>query len=324
MTISAEMSLRATELRRSGGQKSRRRYRLRRAVVPYGMLTPAIVLFVAFLAAPVIYTMILSFQKVKIVGLGLGSGSRSTVFAGFANYAAALSDPELWASTGRVVVYGLILIFTLLGLALLFALLLDSRRTRATRFSRIGLFLPFAVPAVISSLMWGFLYLPGVSPLSYLMELAGLTAPSPLDDWPVVFAIANIGLWGGVGFNMLIIYTALRAIPSDIYEAARIDGASEVQIGLRIKIPLVVPSLILTSLFAMVGVLQVFTEPMLLQPLTNSISTTWSPLMKVYRDAFIKGDIHSAAATSIVIAAVTIVLSFIFLRVVQRRAFAQE
>jgi multiple sugar transport system permease protein len=322
MTTTDKMSLGATEPRRSG--KSRRRYRMRRTLVPYGMLTPAIVLFVAFLAAPIAYTLILSFQKVKIVGLGLGSGSRSTVFAGFANYANALSDPELWASTGRVAIYGLILIITLLGFALLLALLLDSRRTRATRFSRIGLFLPFAVPAVISSLMWGFLYLPGVSPLSYLMGLLGRKAPNPLDDWPVVFAIANIGFWGGVGFNMLIIYTALRTIPSDIYEAARIDGASEVQIGLRIKIPLVVPSLILTSLFAMVGVLQVFTEPMLLQPLTNSIATTWSPLMKVYRDAFIKGDIHSAAATSIVIAAVTIVLSFIFLRVVQRRAFAQE
>ena len=299
-------------------------YRARRVLQPYAMLSPAIILFLAFLAGPILYTVVLSFQKLEISGLGLGAGVRKTVFAGFSNYIDSLSDPALVESVGRVAVYGVILIPALLLLALLFALLVDSPRTRASRFSRIAIFLPVAVPAVISTLLWGFLYLPGVSPLSFLLGQVGLTAPNPLEDWPIVIAIANIGLWGAVGFNMVVIYTALRGIPSDIYEAARLDGANERQVALRIKIPLVVPSLILTGLFSMVGVLQVFTEPTLLQPLTNSIPTTWSPLMKVYRDAFIKGDINSAAATSVVIAAVTLSLSFIFLRVVQRRAFAQE
>jgi multiple sugar transport system permease protein len=74
----------------------------------------------------------------------------------------------------------------------------------------------------------------------------------------------------------------------------------------------------------MIATLQVFAEPTTLRPLTNTISTTWSPLMKVYRDAFTRDDIYSAAATSVVIALATFVLSFGFLRLVQRRAFAQE
>ena len=302
----------------------RRRSPWRKALVPYAMLAPGIVLFVVFMAAPILYTLFLSFQKEVVEGLGLGSGARSQVFAGVENYVTALSDPEFAASVGRVLVYGLILVPTMLGLALLFALLLDAKRTRAKGFSRISIFLPYAVPAVISSLLWGFLYLPAVSPFYWVFEQLGWDVPSLLSPGLVVFAIANIGLWGGVGFNMIVMYTSLKAVPSEIYEAATIDGASEVQIALRIKVPIIAPALVMTALFSMIATLQVFAEPTTLRPLTNSLSTSWSPLMLVYRDAFTRDDIYSAAATSIIIAIATFVISFFFLRVVQRRAFGQE
>lgn len=80
----------------------------------------------------------------------------------------------------------------------------------------------------------------------------------------------------------------------------------------------------MTFVFSLIATLQVFAEPTTLRPLSNSISTTWSPLMKVYRDAFIRDDIYSAAATSIIIAAATFILSFGFLRLVGNRAFNQE
>lgn len=295
-----------------------------RIAIPYAMLGPAIVLFVLFMAAPILYTVVLSFQEEKVSGLGLGPGDRTVGFAGLDNYISALADPEFGGSVLRVLLYGAILIPVVLGLAMLFALLLDSKRSRAVRFSRVAIFLPYAVPGVISSLLWGFLYLPKVSPFAYILNSIGVSSPNPLSSNLVLFAVANIGLWGGVGFNMIIIYTSLRSIPTEIYEAAKIDGASEVQIALRIKIPLVVPSLIMTALFSVIAVLQVFTEPTTLQPLTSSISSTWTPLMTVYSEAFVRNDIYSAAATSVVIAIGTFALSFLFLRVVQKRAFGQE
>nr|WP_203758095.1 sugar ABC transporter permease [Cellulomonas chitinilytica] len=282
------------------------------------------VLFALFLALPIGYALYLSLRTVKVSGLGLGKGARTEIWAGFTNYTAALTDPEFIASVVRVTLYGLLLVPTMLGLALLFALLLDSRRTCGKGVSKIAIFLPYAVPAVIASLLWGFLYLPGVSPFYYVFEKLGWDVPDILSAQWVVFAIANIGLWGGVGFNMLVIYTSLKSIPSELYEAARLDGASEIGIALRIKIPIAMPSLILTFLFSMVATLQVFAEPMTLRPLTNTISSTWSPLMKVYRDAFTRDDIYSASATSVVIAVATFVLSFGFLLLVQNRAFAQE
>jgi multiple sugar transport system permease protein len=293
-------------------------------MVPYAFLAPAIILFVLFFILPIGYTIFESLRKAKVSGLGLGRGSRSVVFAGLENYRVVFNDGEFWASVGRVLVYGAILVPVMLGLALLFALLLDAPRTRLRRFGRISIFLPYAVPSVIASLLWGFLYLPAVSPLHYLLDKFGLPKPDLLSPDTIMGSIANIGIWGGVGFNMLVIYTALRAIPRDLYESARIDGCSEFQIAWRIKIPQIVPALIMTMIFSTIATLQVFSEPTTLRPLTNSLSTTWSPLMKIYRDAFVRNDIHSAAAASIVLAVATLVVSFGFLRLVQSRAFAQE
>lgn len=298
--------------------------RRRRPLAAYGFLAPAIVLFVAFLALPICYAVYLSLRAVKVKGLGLGKGAREEVWAGLSNYSHALSDPDLAASVLRVGAYGLLVVPAMLGFALMFALLLDSPRTRAKGFSRLVIFLPYAVPAVISSLLWGFLYLPAVSPFHFAADQAGWTLPSPLSSGLVIYAIANIAVWGGVGFNMIVIYTALKAIPTDIYEAAKLDGCGEVAIAWRIKVPIVMPSLIMTFVFSLIATLQVFAEPTTLRPLTNTISTTWTPLMKVYRDAFTRNDLNSAAATSVVLAVATFVLSFGFLRLVQNRAFSQE
>lgn len=298
--------------------------RWRGAGAPYLFLAPAIVLFTAFLAAPIGYTIYLSFRASKVSGLGLGLNARREVWAGLANYRQALGDPDCLASVRRVGLYGLILVPTMMGLALLFALLLDSKRTRAKSFTRIAIFLPYAVPAVIASLLWGFLYLPDVSPFVYLLQKAGINSPDILSSGGIIFAVANIALWGGTGFNMIVLYTSLKTIPADLSEAAMIDGASEVQIALRIKIPMVMPSLVMTFIFSMIATLQVFAEPNTLKPLTNTISSTWTPLMKVYRDAFIRNDIYSAAATSVIIALATIALSFGLLKLVGRRAFNQE
>jgi multiple sugar transport system permease protein len=291
-----------------------------RRLAPYGFLAPAIVLFGLLFALPIGYAIHLSLHTVQVRGLGLGTRARAEVWAGLSNYTAALGDSELLAGAGRVLRYGAMLVPTMLGLALIFALLLDTSRARLSSFSRLAIFLPYAVPGIIASLLWGFLYLPSVSPGYFLLRAVGFSGPDLLHGDGLYLALANIALWGGTGFNMVVIYTSLRAIPTDLYEAARLDGCSETQVALRIKIPMVVPSLVLTFFFSTIATLQVFAEPMTLRPLTNSLSSTWSPFMKVYRDAFIQGGLNSAAATSVVIAVATLALSFGFLKVANRGA----
>jgi multiple sugar transport system permease protein len=212
----------------------------------------------------------------------------------------------------------------MLGLALLFALLLDTPSVRAKRFGRMAIFLPYAVPGVIASLLWGFLYLPGVSPLNYSLEALGLPVPDILGPTLVFGAVANIAVWGGTGFNMVVMFTSLRAIPGELYDAARIDGCGEFRLAWSIKIPLLLPALVMTGLFSLIATLQVFSEPATLAPLAKTISSTWMPLMKVYRDAFVNGDPYLAAATSVLLAAITLVLSLGLLRVLQKRAFGED
>ncbi|MET9674452.1 sugar ABC transporter permease [Streptomyces sp. NPDC006482] len=296
---------------------ARRSYGVKAA--PYGFLLPAAVLFALFFALPIGYAVWLSFHKVEVKGLGLGKGAKSEVWAGLENYASALGDSELLASALRVLGYGAIVVPVMLGLALFFALLLDSERVRARSFARLAIFLPYAVPGVIAAVLWGFLYLPDVSPFHYLLDKAGLPQPDLMDGGPLYLAMSNIAIWGGTGFNMIVIYTALRSLPVEVYEAAKLDGCSELQIALRIKIPMVVPSLVLTFFFSIIATLQVFNEPTTLKPLTNGIPSTWSPLMKVYSDAFTGGNIHAASATAVVLALATFALSFALLRISNRR-----
>lgn len=290
----------------------RRSYGVKTA--PYGFLLPAAVLFAVFFALPIGYAVWLSLHKVEVKGLGLGKGAREEVWAGVENYTAALTDAELGYGALRVLGYGAIVVPVMLGLALLFALLLDTERVRARSFSRLAIFLPYAIPGVVAALLWGFLYLPDVSPFHYTLGELGLPQPDLFDGGPLFAALANIAVWGGTGFNMIVIYTALRSIPAEVYEAAKLDGASPVQIALRVKIPMVAPSLVLTFFFSVIATLQVFSEPTTLKPLTNGISTTWSPLMKVYNDAFVNGNVYAASATAVVLAAATFALSFGLLR----------
>lgn len=159
-------------------------------------MLPAVVLFAFSIAIPIFYTAYLSLRTVKVSGLGLGPDSRKEVWNGLSNYAETLTDHDFLSSVGRVLLYGLLVIPIMLGLALLFALLLDSTRARARRFSRIVIFMPYAVPAVISSLLWGFLYLPSISPFDYAARSAGFELAQPLEPNLVLFAIANIAVWG--------------------------------------------------------------------------------------------------------------------------------
>ncbi|WP_036324820.1 carbohydrate ABC transporter permease [Microbispora sp. ATCC PTA-5024] len=280
--------------------------------LPYLLVLPAVLLFLLFVLAPGVYALVLSFQARKVTGGLLGSTSK-VVYAGLDNYRSVLGDSALWTSTLRMVAVGAIVIPVTVGLALLFALLLDTPRARLVRFSRLSIFLPYAVPGVIATLLWGFMYLPATSPIGgHYVDFFGSTQ--------VFFSVANICVWGGVGFNMVVIFTALRALPPEIYEAARIDGASETQIALRIKVPMVLPAVAMCTLFTVLAALQLFNEPNTLKPLSNAISSDWVPLMKIYTDAFVNADIYHAAATSIVFAAGVLIVSFAAARMVQSRA----
>jgi multiple sugar transport system permease protein len=187
-------------------------------------------------------------------------------------------------------------------LATVFALCLDANAARLTTVTRLAIFLPYAVPGVIASLLWGFLYLPATSPI-------GGSVINYFGNGTVFFTVANVAVWGVVGFNTVVLYTTLRALPRDIRHAAEIDGASELQIAFRIKLPQIAPAIAMVSLFSVLGAFQLFNEPTTLKPLTNAITSTWVPLMRVYSDAFVNNNIYGGAASAFTLLVMTVALT---------------
>lgn len=293
---------------------------------PYSFIAPAVVLFVAVFLVPLGYTVYLSMQKTQVVGLGLGAGARKQVSAGFSNYTYVFHYGEFWQSVVRALLYGCILIPIMLGLATAFALILDAQRVRFQRLGRLAIFLPYAVPTLIGSMIWGMMYLPAFSPInSTLHALFGIQGINFFGQKIVFLSVANIGVWGGTGFNMMVLYTSLRSLPQETYEAARLDGANERQIALKVKLPMIRPAMIMTAIFSTIATLQVFNEPYAMHQISyGGVSTTWTPLMTVYRDTYTANNIYLGAAESIVIALMMFVLSITVLRLTNRQIFGGE
>jgi multiple sugar transport system permease protein len=289
----------------------------KRALTPYMFILPFAVLFVLFFIVPILYAIYQSLFRSERNGLGLGAATVS--FNGLGNYVDALHDPGFYSGVGRVLLYGIVQVPVMLILSLVLALLLDSTVVRGKGFFRLAFFVPYAIPGIIAALLWGYLYDPSLSPIVKGLQAVGLSADF-LGRSTILWSIANIATWAWAGYNMLIIFAALQAIPTEIYESARLDGCSGFRIAWYIKIPLVAPALILTCIFSIIGTLQLFNEPSVLQAISNNIPSSFTPNLYAYYTAFGNNNYYYAAALSVLLALVTCVLSFGFLRVTQRQS----
>ncbi len=284
---------------------------------PLLFLTPFLLLFSTMYVLPILFAIGQSLFVLRRSGLGLSAPTLN--FDPLANYSRALSDSEFLSSLGRVALFGIVQVPVMLGLALGLALLLDAKSARGKSFFRLASFLPFAVPGVIAAVMWSFLYSPLSSPINAALETwLGISVPffSPnLALW----SVANIVTWGWTGYNMLIIYSSLQTIPAELLEAGKLDGASAWQIATRIKVPMVRPALILTTVFSIIGSAQLYNEPRVLQAVSSgAITSTYTPLMSAQAQV-IAQNYPYAAAQSVILALLIGVLSSAFFALTNRR-----
>ncbi len=272
---------------------------------------PFALLFGLFYLIPIGYAVYQSLLTVEREGT---FGKAREVFGGVTQYVQVFTNDAFWSSILRVLTFGIVQVPVMLGLALLLALLLDSPLVRGKRFFRLAFFAPYAVPGVIAAIMWGFLYSPKLSPFTAITGHVDFLGADL-----VLWAFANVVTWVYVGYNMLIIYSALLAIPTEIYEAARLDGASQTRIAWSIKIPLVAPAITLTAIFSIIGTLQLLAEPQVFKSFTSAVTSTFTPNLTIYSTAAVP-NVHLAAAFSVVLALFTFALSFGVLRFTQRKA----
>ncbi|MFJ2568857.1 carbohydrate ABC transporter permease [Streptomyces halstedii] len=285
----------------------------RRTLLLFG--GPFAVLFAAMYVAPLLYATVSSLFVVKRSGLGLAPPTRE--FEPLHNFAQAFGDHDFLAGLARVGLFAVVQVPLMLGLALGLALLLDSRSARAKGFFRLGAFLPYAIPGVSAALVWSFMYSSESSPINHLLEPLGVHIPF-FANGAVLWSVANIVTWSWTGYNMIIIYSALQTIPAEVLEAAKMDGASALRTAWSVKIPAVRGSLVLTTVFSIIGSAQLFNEPAVLQPISSgAISSTFTPIMSA-QAAVAAGNYPYAAAQSVVLALAVGVLSFVFFKLTSR------
>ncbi|MER7204425.1 sugar ABC transporter permease [Streptomyces sp. CB01635] len=278
--------------------------RARRSWTGWGFIGPFVLVFALVFLAPLAYSVYLSLFRTQLIG--------GTTFVGLDNYQQALQDGQFWDGVVRVGLFLLIQVPIMLGIALLVALAIDSGRLYGKDFFRITVFLPYAVPAVVATLMWGFMYGTRYGLVGDVNDAFGVKLPDPLSADLVLASIGNIVTWEFVGYNMLIFFAALRVVPHSLYEAAEIDGAGQWRVITAIKLPAIRGALVIATIFSIIGSFQLFNEPAILQKLApNAITTDYTPNFYTYSLSFSGQQQNYSATVAIVMGVITMIVAYV-------------
>jgi multiple sugar transport system permease protein len=272
-------------------------------------LTPFLTVFAAFYLAPVFYAVYLSLFIRKRIGIG----PPKEVFGGLENYVRAVQDTDFLNGLKNIFLFGIVQIPVMLGLAILLALLLDQSRGLFSRICRTVYFLPYTIPTAIAGLIWGYMYARHLSPFNQILSTLHFGTIDFLSPAIILFSIGNIVTWTWTGYNMITLFAALQNIPRELFEAARVDGATTLNIVRYIKIPLVIPTLQLCLIFSIIGTSQLFTEAFVMRPL-GYVADNITPNLYLYLTAARDANYAYAGALAILMAVVIFAFSGAFLR----------
>lgn len=280
------------------------RIKHKRSWAGWQFVGPFMIVFALVFLAPIAYSIYLSLYRDRLIG--------GNAFVGLDNYQRVIQDPQFWSAFGRVALFLAVQVPIMLFLALLVALAIDSGRLYGAGFFRVAIFLPYAVPAVVAALMWGFMYGARFGLVGNLSDFLHVQLPDPLEPSLILASIGNITTWEYVGYNMLIFYSALRVVPKSLYESAEIDGAGQFRIIRSIKLPHIRGAVVIATIFSIIGSFQLFNEPSILKDLApNAITTYFTPNFYAYSLTFSGQEFNYSAAVAVVMAVLTMIVAYV-------------
>jgi len=268
----------------------------------FWFVAPFLAAFLILMLAPLGYAVYTSLYTSRIIG--------GTVFSGGANYTQTLQSGQFWSGVVRVIIFAAIQIPVMLAIAFFFATIFDLGVAKYGTLFRTIFFIPFAVPAVVGAVMWSFLLEPQFGPFVHFANAIGLHNVDFFSPRLILPTIIVIAIWEWTGYNMVILYTALRSVPRDVIEAAILDGTPLWKIILRVKLPMVRPAIVLLVFINSIGALQLFTEPQVLSYFqTQAISVNFTPTIYIYNTAIGGGQYNLAAAAAVILGLVIVIIS---------------
>jgi multiple sugar transport system permease protein len=259
---------------------------------------PALGLIAVFFALPVLAGLALSLSDFDIYALGHLDYLR---FVGLRNYGRLLEDPLFWRALLNtfyfVLVGGPLSVLVSLGAALL----INARLVRFKALFRVVYFLPVMTALVAVAVVWRYLYHPRYGLLNYGLGLLGI---APLDwlgnPWLAMPALILMAIWKNFGYNMIIFIAGLQAIPEQLYDSARIDGASRLQQLRYVTLPMLAPTFLFVGVLTMIGSFQLFAEPYVMTQ-GGPADSTLSVVLLMYEQGFRWWNLGYAAAIAVLL-----------------------
>lgn len=230
---------------------------LRRHLPHYIMIAPFMVLFTVFFLYPILSGLYYSFQD--------WNGAKPPVYVGLENYEKILRSRDFLRAMGNLLTYIAITVPLGILVALGLALLVDSFTGRWANFFRNAYFMPVVLPAFLAATIWRWIYAPNFGLLNVILGWFGAGSVNFLNDTgTMMYALIAVDVWVSAGFNMVILLAGLKNIPTELYEAARLDGANKWQQIVHVTVPMLAPVLFFVVTYGLISAMQVFDKPWLL------------------------------------------------------------
>ncbi|MDQ0091547.1 cellobiose transport system permease protein [Paenibacillus anaericanus] len=276
----------------------------RSRITAYTFISPFFILFAIFGLYPIIFTIYLSFFKWDALG--------PMKYVGFKNYDLIIGDPTFWISFGNTLIMALMGTVPQLILALFVAVMLNSAMNRFKKSFRLLYFMPNITSIVAVTLVFSTMF-GNNGMINWVINSLGFDSVAFNSSyWGVKIAISTMVMWRWMGYNAIIFLSGLQSIPTDIYEASRIDGANRSQQLIYITLPLLRPFILFVTLISTIGALQLFTEPYVFLGQGGTGATRQEGVTMVtylYNEAFSNGFFGTAAASAVMLLIATIFFS---------------
>jgi multiple sugar transport system permease protein len=261
-------------------------------------VAPALLVIAVFFFLPIVAALLISLTDFDIYALADLANLR---FVGFGNYLKLLQTPSFWQALGNTLYFVAAGVPLSIGASLGAALLLHSRLTRFKPFFRTALFAPVVTTLVAVAVIWRYLLNTRYGLLNYALGGLGIDPIDWLGDphWAMP-AIILFAVWKNFGYNMIIFLAGLQSIPEELYEAARIDGASVWRQFASVTLPMLSPVVMLVGILTIAGYFQLFAEPYVMTQ-GGPLQSTVSVLYFMYEEGFKWWNLGSASAVAFVL-----------------------
>ncbi len=279
----------------------------------YTFILPAVVVYTVVLAIPVLQSVRMSFYSWD--GLGV------PVFDGLQNFRFLFSDPDFFLSLKNGVIFALVLMVYQIGLATIFAFTLANTRIRGGRIFRDAFFVPVVLSVTVVCQLWLSMYNPEYGLFNQLLERLGADYRQNWLGRPntAIWAVAVVNAWQFLGYHLILIFTAVKAIPDAYFEAATIEGAGPIRKAVSITVPLLSETYRFCLIIALTGGFRAF-EHMAIMTGGGPGTSTYTLTYYMYRAAFRLNDFGLASASVTILVAECLLLTWLISRAFERRS----